>query len=428
MEDSVIINKASIERGSFNLTYYKNEVAREEENKAEGESIIFNNPYSVIESGRDLKNIKFANYKKLDDQGFPILNEYIHENDAYLGKTKIKTEYVEDRHDINNIFGNKTKKEVYSDRSAIASKAFSGIVDKVYIYKDEDNKRNCKIRFRKIRQPELGDKLCSSHAQKGVVGMILPTENMPFSKDGIVPDIIINPHAIPSRMTVAHLLECLLGKAACCIGSTIDATPFNNNVYDDIYNRLENEFSMNRHGNEILYNGFTGDQMSTEIFIGPTYYERLKHMVADKMNYRSTGFKVIKNEEGEYKTLKTAKVMALTRQPGGGRGDNDGAAAKIGEMEKDCILSNGLANFLNESMMYRSDAFDVNIDNNTSFINKGSIKDTEDISRIKVPFSFKTMVQELAGLSIKANLNIENIEEEETYEDDEISDIEDDIE
>jgi DNA-directed RNA polymerase II subunit RPB2 len=229
-------------------------------------------------------------------------------------------------------------------------------------------------------------------------------------------------------MTVAHLLECLLGKAACCIGSTIDATPFNNNVYDDIYNRLENEFSMNRHGNEILYNGFTGDQMSTEIFIGPTYYERLKHMVADKMNYRSTGFKVIKNEEGEYKTLKTAKVMALTRQPGGGRGDNDGAAAKIGEMEKDCILSNGLANFLNESMMYRSDAFDVNIDNNTSFINKGSIKDTEDISRIKVPFSFKTMVQELAGLSIKANLNIENIEEEETYEDDEISDIEDDIE
>ena len=422
MEDSIMINQAAIERGSFNLTYYKNETAQEEDNKKEGESIIFNNPYNILESGKDLKELKFANYKKLDDQGFPILNSYIKENDAYIGKTKIKTEYMEDTQE--NIFGNKVKKEVFSDRSLIAGKGLSGIVDKVFVYKNEDNKKTCKIRFRKIRQPELGDKLCSVHAQKGVIGMIVPTENMPFTKDGIVPDIIINPHAIPSRMTLGHLLECVLGKAACFMGTTIDGTPFNNNVYDDIYDKLEKEFKMERHGNEIMYNGYTGEQMSTEIFIGPTYYERLKHMVSDKINYRSTGIKTEKDAEGVSRIIKTAPVMSITRQPTQGKGSEGGL--RLGEMELGAFLAHGLAETLNESYMTRSDAFEYAVDNGTEFINKKTRKDAEDISTVRTPYAFKVMVQELAGLSIKTNLITKKIlEEEETYDDNGVEDIED---
>jgi DNA-directed RNA polymerase II subunit RPB2 len=415
MEDSIVINKASIERGCFNITYYKNEIAREEENKIEGESIVFNNPYSIIENGIELKDIKFANYKKLDDQGFPILNEYIHEGDAYIGKTKIKTEFVEDKYDVNNIFGNKTKKEVYSDRSIIATKIISGIVDKVFVHKDEENKRICKVRFRKIRQPELGDKLCSRNAQKGVVGMIVPIENMPFSKDGIVPDIIINPHAIPSRMTIAHLLECVLGKAACFMGTIIDATPFNNNVYDDVYDELE-KAGMERHGNEILYNGITGTQIPTEIFIGPTYYERLKHMVADKINYRSTGFKTVQNEMGEYKTLKVAPVVATTRQPVSGRGSGN-SANRVGEMEVTAMIAHGIAENLKENLMEKSDKFQIIVDNDSEFINKGAIQDAEDVSYVEIPFACKTLIQELAGLSIKTHLLTKKEIDEDNYDD-----------
>jgi DNA-directed RNA polymerase II subunit RPB2 len=418
MEDSIIFNKASLDRGCFNVTYYKNEIAREEENKIEGESIVFNNPYQVIESGKDLKDIKFANYKKLDENGFPILNSYISENDAYIGRTKIKTQYVEDKFNVNNIFGNKTKKEIYSDRSIIANKNLSGIVDKVFVYVNEDNKQNCKIRFRKIKIPELGDKLCSRNGQKGVIGMVMSPENMPFTKDGIIPDIIINPHAIPSRMTIAHLLESVLGKAACMMGTNIDATPFNNNVYDQVYDKLEKEFKMERYGNEILYNGFTGDQITTEIFIGPTYYERLKHMVVDKINYRTTGFKTIKNNQNEFKTLKTSPVVVTTRQPVAGRGTGN-SGLRMGEMENAALVAHGLAETLQETFMDKSDAFDYVLDNDTEFINKLSIKDGKNLSNIRTPYAFKTFMQEVASASVKMHLLTEDQleEEEDNYDD-----------
>ena len=408
MEDSVIMNKTSVERGMFNLTYFKNHVEKEESNAQENEALTFMNPMSL-----PMNEIKWANYTNLDANGLPKLNTYIEEGDAIIGKAKVKSEMIEDPTIENNLFGARIKKDVYSDRSVIADKTVSGIVDRVFIYIDDENLKTCKIRFRKTRTPELGDKCCSRMAQKGVVGMLIPQENMPFTKDGIVPDIIINPHAIPSRMTVGHLLETLLGKVGALQGTCIDGTPFNNNDYNSLYDTLQNKYNMQRHGNEIMYNGMYGTQMETEIFIGPIFYERLKHMVADKINYRQVNLRTIYNNKKET-ILKDAPVSAITRQPTKGRGNNGGL--RIGEMEKDSILSHGMLGFLKESMMERSDKYEYILDNDEcSILNKkhGDL----NVSKVATPFAFKQLVHEMIGMSIKPMLytsdSLAPVEEEE---------------
>jgi len=780
MEDAIIINESAIQRGMFNITYYKNIVDHEEENKNSNELLTFNNPMTLIDSGKPLNELKWANYKKLDENGFPKVNSYIGEGDAILGRTKIATELVEDDNLQTSIFGSKVKKEMFYDRSMIADKTVSGTIDKVYVYNNEQNLKTAKLRFRKIRMPELGDKCCcyddeteiltfsgwkffkdltkedrvasmvddslvyqkptelqqydfdgklydvdsnqvklrvtdnhrmytrtrtldysvkeakdiygkvvhykknvnnwapdytdvppelltdngkvigfmidgytdengkeyedlvlnidawltffgiwiaegctlredyvaiaahkprvkkaleevceildfqinkhktkkdeeernswiivnrtlvkyiwplsvggndkylpdwawylnkeqcrtlihgmllgdgdfgtvkegryyttstkladqfqqlclhagfsankqlkyekghqtvkkdgyvittnadywvlsvidkqnepivnkykyngnqkydgkqndswvdykgrvycctipkgdgivyvrrkgfvvwcgqSKHAQKGVIGMVIPQHNMPFTKDGIVPDLIINPHGLPSRMTLAHMLETLLGKVGSCQGTTIDGTPFNNNDYSDFYLKMEKEYGFERAGNEMMYNGLTGEQIQTDIFIGPIYYERLKHMVADKINYRQVNLRTIYNE-GKEVILKDAPVSAMTRQPTKGRGNNGGL--RIGEMEKDSILSHGMTGFLKESLMERSDKFEYYIDNETHSILNKDFSTAFDVSKVETPYAFKQFVQEMISLGIKPILETEYNEE-----------------
>ena len=794
-EDSIIFNKSSVERGMFNLTYYKNMVESEDENKnASGkEAIRFANPLKLVQEGKNLANLKFANYSKLDDNGFPLVNTYIKEGDAIIGRCKITTEYVEEEGSKNNIFNNKVKREVYEDKSIVADKTVSGIVDKVFVYLDNNNNKKLKIRFRKNRLVELGDKNCcydketevltdkgwmffehltkehkiatlvdnklvyqqpielqtfdfngqlykvdsnhvkllvtdnhrmyvrtrnsdykmefardchgrvlhykknadvwepkyddvpcelvlndtqdkvvqfkipgytahsvkyddiivdiddwlvffgiwmaegcaedrtvfiaankqrvktaldvvcknmefkicknfdkktdeeehawcinkttisrylkqysvgavnkylpnwvwnlnreqcqllidsmclgdghtmkngtmrydtsstqlandfqrlclhagysankclkyakghqniphegrkiqrtitntqdawrltintaqnepivnkykydgkmndswedyegkvycctvpnglgvlyvrregrpvwcgnSRHGQKGVCGAMIPAENMPFTKDGVVPDIIINPHAFPSRMTIGHMIECVLAKYGAMSGNYVDSTPFNNNDYASLYELLENKFGLERHANEILTNGFTGDQISTEIFIGPTYYQRLKHMVADKMNYRNTGPRTLR-----------------TRQPTQGRGN--GGGLKIGEMEVNAILAHGLTTFLNESHMDRCDKYQYDIDNNSGniaitnkklgiydgYTGEGTVP-SYDFSTVQTPYAFKLFTQELLSMGIKPTVMTTSDylgEIEEGYEDVEVEMNEDD--
>ena len=404
-EDAIIMNKNTLERGSFNTTYFKNLVDIEDENNNDNERIQFINPLNLANQGK-LNKMKFGNYKKLDENGYPIVNSYISEEDAILGKCKVKT-VLSDDPDTSNIFGNKVQSEIYEDRSIIADKTVSGIVDKVYVYKDKNNNKKCKIRFRKIRIPELGDKCCSRMAQKGVIGMLLPAEDMPYTKDGIIPDIIVNPHAIPSRMTIAHLLECLLGKCATLNGTIIDGTPFSDSDYTELYNTLENDFGLEKHGNEIMYNGKTGLQIETDIFIGPIYYERLKHMVGDKINYRSTG-----------------PVSMITHQPNKGRSVNGGG--RLGEMERDSLLSHGLMSFFKESYMERSDKYEFMIDDKTNFI--ASDYHNLDNKRISAPYSMKQLMHEMVAFGVKPELLFDdklNDIQEETYEDAEFYDIND---
>lgn len=381
-EDSIIINRSSIERGCFNLTYFKTLIAKEEEN--DFEKLTFQNTINMVkQEGKDVANLRLANYKKIDNAGFPIINAHIKENDVIVGRCSVTSKTIEDKTNTAlNVFNKSTQENIYHDRSIIADKTMGGIVDKVYIYYDENDQRSCKVRFRKVRQPELGDKLCSRTAQKGVVGMVIPQENMPFNKDGIVPDIIINPHAFPTRMTLGHLLECLIAKVGVNMGTCIDGTPFNNNNYDELIDTLESNFGLERNGDEVLYNGFNGGQMECSIFFGPTYYERLKHMVADKINYRTLG-----------------PITNKTRQPTQGRGN--GGGLRIGEMERDSILAHGATCFLKESLMERSDIYEFKVDADTGLIaNKESAK-----SRLlKAPCAFRLLLQEICSMSVKPQL------------------------
>merc|ERR1712139_752863 len=182
-----------------------------------------------------------------------------------------------------------------------------------------------------------GDEFASRHGQKGTCGILYTQEDMPFSQEGISPDIIINPHAIPSRMTIGHLVECLLSKVAALSGTEGDSTPFMNLSVNDLSEELH-KYGYQRHGWEVMYNGYTGRPLANMIYIGPTYYQRLKHMVADKIHSRARG-----------------KITNLTRQPTEGRSRDGGL--RFGEMERDCIISHGAASFLRERLLMVSDAY-----------------------------------------------------------------------
>ena len=299
-EDSIIMNQSSIDRGLFKSTFYRTYKNDEKRSHVSGEDERFFKPQKT-----NTKGMKYGNYRKLDDNGFVPVNTKVSGNDVIIGK-------------IIPIKDTEHERIKFRDNSTLLRSNESGYIDKVYTQRNSDGYRFCKIRVRSNRIPQIGDKFSSRHGQKGTVGMTYRIEDMPFSKDGIVPDLIINPHAIPSRMTIGQLMECITGKAACNLGQYGDGTPFSDVSVNDIANVLEKECGFYKYGNEILYNPRTGKQFKMGIFMGPTYYQRLKHMVDDKIHSRASGPNVI-----------------LTRQPSEGRARDGGL--RFGEMERDCL-------------------------------------------------------------------------------------------
>jgi len=355
----------------FQNLYYRSYEDSEEVDGMNNQ-ILFGNPSYKQNISKD----STINYDKLDENGFIREGEYVDANDAIMAK------YVVDKNSKND--------SIIKIIPKCIKFGTSGIVDKVIIYKNKDNLRTCKVRIRKNKIPEIGDKFSSRPGQKGVCGMVLEQHEMPFTKDGIVPDIIVNPHAIPSRMTINQLLEVVLGKSSCLGGFLGDATPFQNNDVRD-YAKLMEKYGYEEWGNEVMYNGMTGDQMKTNIFIGPTYYQRLKMIVSDKMHSRSTGPK-----------------QQLTRQPVGGRANNGGG--RIGEMERDSILSHGISSFLRESVMERSDKYTVQVNENSGLIDYN--EENKNIVNVQMPYSAKLLMQELQAMNIgpriDTNQNISN--------------------
>ena len=298
-EDSLIVNQQALDRGLFRSVKYQTYKDEERTNGADAEK--FENPMNVNCTG-----LRVGCYDKLENDGSLSIGTEINAGDVIIGKTITTTE-----------IGEGTRRAVKRDRSIMIKNSEEAIVDAVMKSKNRDGSYLMKVRTRKTRTPIIGDKLSSRHGQKGVIGMILPTEDMPFTKDGIVPDIIVNPHAIPSRMTIGQLMECLLGKLCAVEGCMGDATPFCGASIKEISSQLEKN-GYDGLGEETMYNGMTGDKMQGKVFIGPTYYQRLKHMVSDKQHSRSRG-----------------PVQILTRQPVEGRAREGGL--RFGEMERDCM-------------------------------------------------------------------------------------------
>lgn len=389
-EDSIIVNKSSIQRGMFNVSSFKSIVEAEDENIFTNEKVVFDNALEMQKQGKNI-NFKRAKWDKIDENGFPKLNSYIEEDDVYVGKINVKA--LDTLQKDNNIFSENTTLYNYKDSSKVADKTISGTIDKIITYK-KNNVINMKARIRKFKIPELGDKMASSHGQKGVCGMIFPQEDMPCSKDGLVPDIIINPHAIPTRMTVAHLVECVLSKLCCKSGRYIDGTIFENHSFEDYYNELE-EYGCHKYGDEILYNGFTGEQIKTEIFIGPTFYYRLKHMVKDKINYREA------NGPSEL----------MTKQPTQGRAN--GGGLRIGEMETNAILGHGAMQFVKESLMERSDKYSMYVDGQTGenivYNEEKQLYDSIHAQKIELPYCMKLLQQEIQSLGVDCKMLTKNI-------------------
>ena len=235
----------------------------------------------------------------------------------------------------------------------------------------------------------------SRHGQKGTMGMILNPEDMPQTASGIIPDIIINPHAIPSRMTIAQLMETLLSKIGCMTGCLGDGSPFGETTVEDLATILRDKYGMEPHGNEIMYNGYTGRQMETSIFIGPCYYQRLRHCSADKMHSRASG-----------------PLVMLTRQPAEGRARDGGL--RFGEMERDCVVAHGMAEFTKERLMECSDAFTCYSCKDCGLLGIANAEqniwacrgcdNTTSFSKLSIPYATKLLLQELETMSIASRL------------------------
>lgn len=369
-EDSVMVNRSALDRGLFTSTYYKAYRDQCSKNHSTGEEELFTKPAPTT------SHIKPYNYDKLDTNGFIPVNTHIDDTDVLVGK----------------IMPHKVQGQIYPrDMSMVMKANDHGYVDMNYQGVNGEGYKFCKVRIRKYRKPTIGDKVSSRHGQKGTIGMIYAQEDMPFSKDGITPDVIVNPHAIPSRMTVGQLIECIMGKAASFVGAQGDATPFNGCGVEDVAEILES-YGMERYGNEILYNGRTGEMIHTEIFMGPTFYQRLKHMVSDKMHSRGSN----------------GPVVMLTRQPAEGRARNGGL--RFGEMERDAIVAHGASCFLKERMLDVSDNYRVfackkcglfcvvNPERNIWKCN--NCRNQTDIVQARIPYAMKLLIQELTTMGI----------------------------
>jgi len=397
-EDSLIINKKSIERGLFHLSSYKS-ITASTKKISEYNKIIFANPLKLRNEGKNIILKKYADYTLINDKGFIKEGIYIPRGKQVIVLGMVLVSII-NKEIQKGLFIEQLTETVYEDVSISSDENYYGYIDKIFIGNKtlDDDIQVCKIRFLKIKIPEFGDKHSSRHGQKGVIGMILSEEQMPFTKDGIKPDLIINPHAIPSRMTIGHVVECVYSKLCCLEGVLGDATVYINLDYNKIYDNLEKN-NFEKYGNEILYNGQTGLQINSEIYIGPTYYFRLKHMVSEKINARGKG-----------------PMVQLTRQPTGGRRKAGGL--RIGEMERDSLISHGIANFIQESMMERSDKYRWRICKKcgTIPIYEKKIKSsfckncgTNEDNIIETPYCFKLLNQEFESMGIQIRFNCDYI-------------------
>lgn len=381
-EDSLLVNQGSIDRGMALATIYHTE-KDEDKQKINGDEEIRCKPDPA-----KTKGMKMGNYNKVNTKGVIPENILLENRDIIISKIVPIKENKNDH----------TKLIKYEDQSKIYKTNEETYVDKNYIDRNGDGYNFAKVRTRALRKPVIGDKFSSRHGQKGTVGNIIPECDMPFTANGVRPDIIINPHAIPSRMTIGQLKETVLGKVLVELGLFGDGTAFGDFDIKQICNLLLN-VGYEAHGNELLYNALTGEQVECSIFMGPVFYQRLKHMVKDKAHSRSFG-----------------PMVNLTRQPAEGRSRDGGL--RFGEMERDCMVSHGAARFTRGRMYDASDKYSVYVCKKCGLIASyndrmhihlcNTCGNRADFAYVEIPYSCKLLFQELNTMNVAPRLITEN--------------------
>ncbi|KAG8375443.1 hypothetical protein BUALT_Bualt10G0100500 [Buddleja alternifolia] len=376
-EDSLVMNRASLERGMFRSEHIRSYKAEVDNSEAPGKKL---KPEDLISFGK--MQSKIGRVDSLDDDGFPYVGANLQTGDIVIGKHAAS--------------GN--------DHSIKLKHTERGMVQKVLLSANDEGKNFAVVSLRQVRSPCLGDKFSSMHGQKGVLGFLESQENFPFTRQGIVPDIVINPHAFPSRQTPGQLLEAALGKGVALGGGLKYATPFTSPSVDDITAQLH-RLGFSRWGDERVYDGRTGEKVQSLIFMGPTFYQRLTHMAEDKVKYRNTG-----------------PVHPLTRQPVADRKRFGGI--KFGEMERDCLIAHGAAANLHERLFTLSDSSQMHIcrkcKNMANVIQRPVLggrkirgpycrfcESVEDVVRVNVPYGAKLLCQELFSMGISLKFETE---------------------
>jgi len=379
MEDSIIISKASVDRGFARSTYFKPFSA--EELRYQGGLVD-----EICIPDKEVKGYKSEkDYRLLEEDGIVFTGAKVKDEDVIIGKVS-PPRFLGEFEEFN------IATNVKRESSVALTHGENGIVDMTLITENEDGNRLVQMRLRQQRIPEVGDKFASRHGQKGVISYLVPIEDMPFTASGIVPDIIFSPHGIPSRMTVSHLIEIVAGKVGALSGQYIDGTTFNAMPEKELRKMLR-ELGFRESGVEAMYNGIDGREFKARIYVGNMYYLKLKHMVANKLHARATG-----------------KIQLLTRQPIEGR--SQGGGLRLGEMEKDCFVAHGASLLLKER--FDSDKTLVFVCEECGMLGVyDSFKNKEyctkcganvGVSVVEMSYAFKLLLDELKSLCVYPKL------------------------
>ena len=385
IEDAIVLSKSSVDRGLGRTFFYR---IYEAESKQYPGGMRDN--FEIPNADDNLRGYKGEkSYRLLEDDGIVATESRVSGGDILIGKTS-PPRFMEEYRD------QESRGPYRRDTSIGVRPSESGVVDTTVLTQSTEGGKMFKVRIRDMRQPEIGDKFASRHGQKGVVGLLAKAEDLPYTADGISPDVLINPHAFPSRMTVGMMMESITGKAAAIRGKKVDASAFVGEKMEDVKDVME-DAGFKYSGKEIMYDGRTGKQFPVEVFLGVVYYQKLHHMVADKIHARARG-----------------QVQMLTKQPTEGRAR--GGGLRFGEMERDCLIAYGASMILKDRLLDESDKSDIFVCERCGVVAYHDVKqrrywcricgDKGKVSSVSVAYAFKLLLQEMSSLNIAPRLLI----------------------